>query len=77
MTRPQAAWAYLRHRRAHWTRANRRRRPSSARDMLALIPSLPRSVLSRLTEAMINRMDDIDGDPDLEDGHDAEQVDDV
>jgi len=34
--------------------------------MLAAIPSLPRAQLSRLTMRMIDRLDDIDGDPDLE-----------
>ena len=48
--------------------------------MLAAIPSLPRAELARLTMLMIDRMDDIDGDPDLEylrddyeDGHDHER----
>lgn len=48
--------------------------------MLAAIPSLPRAELARLTMRMIDRMDDIDGDPDLEhlrdddeDGHDHER----
>jgi hypothetical protein len=48
--------------------------------MLAAIPSLPRAQLSQLTMRMIDRMDDIDGDPDLEhlrddyeDGHDHER----
>lgn len=68
----------------------RRRQPRQAwarRDtrapvsiMLAAIPSLPRAELARLTMRMIDRMDDIDGDPDLEhlrdddeDGHDHER----
>jgi hypothetical protein len=34
--------------------------------LLAVIPSLPRATLARLTEAMIDRMDEIDGDTDLE-----------
>ena len=48
--------------------------------MLAAIPSLPRAELARLTMRMIDRMDDIDGDPDLEhlrdddeDGNDHER----
>jgi hypothetical protein len=48
--------------------------------MLAAIPSLPRAELARLTMRMIDRMDDIDGDPDLEhlrdddeDGYDRER----
>ena len=34
--------------------------------MFAAIPSLPRAELTRLTTRMIDRMDEIDGDPDLE-----------
>ncbi|WP_206378728.1 hypothetical protein [Sphingomonas paucimobilis] len=48
--------------------------------MFAAIPSLPRAELARLTERMIDRMDEIDGDPDLEhlleddeDGNDCEK----
>lgn len=48
--------------------------------LFAIIPSLPRAELARLTERMIDRMDEIDGDPDLEDlreddedTHDQEQ----
>lgn len=36
--------------------------------MLSTIPSLPRPILARLTARMIDRMDELDGDPDLEDG---------
>ena len=61
-----------------WPR--RRRREWTRRDdavtlgqLLAAIPSLPRAELARLTERMIDRMDEIDGDPDLEDTHDREQ----
>ena len=43
--------------------------------MLAVIPSLPRPLLARLTAHLIDRMDEIDGDPDLEDGGDAEPID--
>ncbi len=35
--------------------------------MLSAIPSLPRPILARLTARMIDRLDEIDGDPDLED----------
>lgn len=35
--------------------------------MLSVIPSLPRPILARLTARMIDRMDELDGDPDLED----------
>jgi hypothetical protein len=48
--------------------------------MLEAIPSLPRAELAQLTMRMIDRMDVIDGDPDLEhlrdddeDGHDHER----
>lgn len=34
--------------------------------MLSAIPSLPRPVLARLTDEMIQRLDEIDGDSDLE-----------
>ncbi|WP_301074311.1 hypothetical protein [Sphingomonas sp.] len=34
--------------------------------LFAKIPSLPRAELSRLTERMIDRMDEIDGEADLE-----------
>ena len=34
--------------------------------ILSAIPSLPRPILSRLTARMIDRMDELDGDPDLE-----------
>lgn len=60
-----------------WSRQDTRA-PSSV--MLAAIPSLPRAELAQLTMRMIDRMDDIDGDPDLEhlrddyeDGHDHER----
>ncbi len=69
-------WRRRRPRQA-WARQNTR---APVCVMLATIPSLPRAELSRLTMRMINRMDDIDGDPDLEhlrhddeDGHDREQ----
>lgn len=68
-----------------WRRSLRRRwiRPddiASITSMFAAIPSLPRAELSRLATRLIDRMDEIDGDPDLEhlrdddeDGHDLEQ----
>ena len=34
--------------------------------LLSMIPSLPRAALDRLTERMIDRMDEIDGDADIE-----------
>lgn len=68
-----------------WPRSVRRRwaRPNdlaSVSRLFSAIPSLPRAELSRLTTRMIDRMDEIDGDPDLErladddeDTHDREQ----
>lgn len=35
--------------------------------LLSVIPSLPRTVLDRLVTDMIDRMDEMDGDPDMED----------
>lgn len=40
--------------------------------LLGAIPSLLRLILSRLTSRLIKRMDEIDGDPDCEDGFDRE-----
>lgn len=34
--------------------------------LLASVPSLPRAILSRLTARMIDRLDELDGDTDLE-----------
>ncbi len=42
------------------------------RRALALIPSLPRPLLKRFVEQMIDRLDLEDGDPDLEDATDTE-----
>ncbi len=39
--------------------------------LLASVPSLPRALLSRLTARMINRMDELDGDPNLEPDEDC------
>lgn len=70
--------------RPQWRRTRRRQwsRPSDLAGMtimFAAIPSLPRAELARLTERMIDRMDEIDGDPELErlleddeDGYDNE-----
>ena len=52
-----------------WRRNRDRRRwttGGSLEGMLAVIPSLPRPALARLVQHAIDRMDDIDGDPDLE-----------
>lgn len=40
--------------------------------LLSAIPSLPRPVLARLTERMIDRMDEIDPDADVEANGDEE-----
>lgn len=40
--------------------------------MLAAIPSLPRPILARLTARMVDRLDEIDGDPDLEGENDED-----
>lgn len=60
-----------------WMRPND---PRNANVLLARMPSLPRAALAHLTALMIDRMDEIDGDPDLEhlrdddeDTHDREQ----
>ncbi|MDR6787661.1 hypothetical protein J2Y58_001002 [Sphingomonas sp. BE138] len=42
-------------------------------SLFAAIPVLPRDELARLTERMIDRMDQIDGDPDLEDLRDEDE----
>jgi hypothetical protein len=42
---------------------------------LAVIPSLPRPLLNRIVERAIEHMDQIDGDPDFEDNHDQEAID--
>lgn len=58
--------------RAHrpWARQEPPRRPVA--QLMAALPTLPRHMLSRLTTALIDRMDEIDGDPDLEETHDQE-----
>lgn len=33
---------------------------------LSMLPSLPRPVLERLAQSIIDRLDDMDGDPDIE-----------
>ena len=54
-----------------WPRRQRRRwlrgdDVATAGQLFAAIPSLPRAELSRLTDRLIDRMDELDGDPDLE-----------
>ena len=49
--------------------------PASLDAALAMLPSMPRPVLSRLVTRMIERLDQIDGDPEVEEdnedcGHD-------
>lgn len=44
--------------------------------MLAAIPRLPGALLARLTSRMIERLDEIDGDPDVEDCEGQDRVDD-
>lgn len=67
---------WRRRQRVRSTRPDTRLLPAEA--VLAAIPSFPRPVLARLTERMIDRMDEIDGDADIEpngdelDGHLAE-----
>jgi hypothetical protein len=69
---------WRRHSSRRWTR-DQRRLPADL--LLAVIPSLPRASLARITERLIDRMDEIDGDPDMEDlreddedSHDRESV---
>jgi hypothetical protein len=50
-------------------------RPISPEQMLAAIPSLPRPMLTRLVDQMIDRLDELDGDADEEDNGDAEPID--
>jgi len=68
---------WRRHHRSVWARRNGLMGTDA---MLAAIPSLPRAELARLTDRLIDRMDEIDGDPDLEhlrdddeDTHDREE----
>ncbi|MDT7536157.1 hypothetical protein OVY48_22435 [Sphingobium sp. SA2] len=67
-----------RHRLRHdqpWRRKRDRRRivpVGSFESMLAVIPSLPRQSLARLVQQAIDRMDDLDGDPDL--GPDGDEL---
>lgn len=67
--RPAArpAWQWRRRRHRRWIRTDDL--PSATR-LFSAIPSLPRATLSRLTDRLIDRMDELDGDPDG-DGRDA------
>jgi hypothetical protein len=77
-TQPRATLVpWRRHKGRRWVRPNDL---ASAPALFAAIPSLPRAELARLTTRMIDRMDEIDGDSDLEhlreddeDTHDREQ----
>ncbi len=55
--------SWPRRRRREWARRND---AATLGQLLAVIPSLPRAELARLTERLIDRMDEMDGDPDLE-----------
>jgi len=73
---PRSPWRRRQSRQA-WSRQDTR---APVSIMLAAIPSLPRAELAELTMRMIDRMDDIDDDPDFEhlrdddeDGHDHER----
>lgn len=73
-TSPSRSRPWRRRRHRKWARLGSRPVPEM---LLSAIPSLPRAVLARLTERMIDRIDEIDGDPDFEDSHDQEAVDDL
>lgn len=47
--------------------ATRAHQPEPIDVLLAAIPGLPRALLDRLTARMIERLDEIDGNPDDED----------
>lgn len=68
VTSPCRSWP--RRRRRTWSR--RSHLPGTA-ALITVIPSLPRAELARLTERMIDRMDELDGDPDLEDLHEDDE----
>lgn len=57
-----------------WARLGTRQAPDV---MLSAIPSLPRAVLARLTEKMIDHVVEIDGVSNLEDGRHEGTVNDV
>lgn len=65
----------LRPKRRVWTRRDVRRAstsPAQLEALLSALPSLPRTTLERAVERMVDHLDLIDGDPDFEDGNDAE-----
>lgn len=57
------AMPWRRSRRRPWHRLDRLASPHA---VLATIPSLPRAELARITERLIDRMDELDGDSDVE-----------
>lgn len=69
--RHRAGSPWPRHRRREWVR---RDDAVTVGQLLAAIPSLPRAELARLTERLIDRMDEMDGDPDLEPEQDVDDA---
>lgn len=68
LSAPRPPWRpagnpWPRSRRRRWTRLNGM---ASATQFFAAVQSLPRAELSQLTERMIDRLDEIDGDTDVE-----------
>jgi hypothetical protein len=53
--------SWRRRKRARWTRGDKLASPAA---MFSAIPSLPRAKLARLTNRLLDRVDDIDGDGD-------------
>ena len=66
MTRLLPQQGPARHHRAPWRRPDPRPHPVTISAVLASLPSLPRPILSRLTMRMIERLDELDGDSDVE-----------
>lgn len=48
--------------------------PQPLDALLSVLPSMPRPILARLTARLIDRLDEMDGDPDDEDNGDRELV---
>lgn len=65
-TKPRTASPWARRRPRPYKRRGSRPWTLNEAQMLRSIPSLPRPLLARLTEAMIDRMDLLDGDNDVE-----------
>lgn len=69
------ARAYQPRRDRTWRRRRDNRQPQPVPTLAALltvIPGLSRPELARLVQRMIDRMDEMDGDPDFEDSNDRE-----